>query len=95
MPVVRSWRLRRRKPSGSSSHGMVNVSLSDFTFQYSWRQAMSNEATVGNQKQILANQKEVLANQKKILGNQKRIEANQSKLVKVLENQKKILAKLS
>jgi hypothetical protein len=47
--------------------------------------AFMAEATVSNQKQILANQKKILANQQRIQNNQK----------KILANQKRILSKLS
>ena len=45
---------------------------------------MANEATVVNQREILANQRKILANQKKldrVLANQARILANQKKIL--------------
>jgi len=49
---------------------------------------MADNATLANQKKILANQAAITANQKKILANQVSIKENQRK---IMTNQKKIL----
>jgi hypothetical protein len=54
------------------------------------RQTMAVNATLANQKKILANQAAITANQKKILANQLAIKANQRT---ILANQKKILGR--
>jgi len=62
---------------------------------------MSENDVIANQKHILQNQKSILANQNTIKANQETIKKNQASILKnqttlntIVQNQKKILAKL-
>jgi hypothetical protein len=62
---------------------------------------MSENDVIANQKRILQNQKSILANQSAIKANQETIKKNQASILKnqatlntIVQNQKKILAKL-